>query len=217
MVERHDNYVLVRLWLYSDGSGVQVFDNEAPNCEMVEFTFHEMNGHSWNELERECLEERNDGHGSKSLVYSRGKMRMFYLRRMFRSWSFREPARFDSDGTPDKSTWRLLLSLDPKILMRLTDNVFSYTISQDDEIAFARQGLMLFGRHQSVSSPHPMISLYCTLADMWNKFGLNYFDIMRMPLYERNALRRILSIEAGHQNEEVKRLENTARNNQMRR
>ena len=58
-----------------------------------------------------------------------------------------------------------------------------------------------------------MISLYCNLTEMWSKFGLNYFDLKRLPLYEKNALKKILSIENQIRAAEIKQMEAKSNSN----
>ena len=186
---------------------VELFTKETPNTEKISFTFWEINNSTWDYLEENCLETVNISAHETISTYNYEKMKLFYLRYLFRSWSFDDEMRFDEEGKLTENSFKKLLNLHPVILRELTTGLFDYVLSEEDSITIAKQAHLLFAKNQSVSNPHRMISLYCNLSEMWSKFGLNYFDLKRLPLYERNALKRILSQENQIRSAEIKAME----------
>lgn len=184
-----------------------MFTKETPNTEKISFTFWEINNSTWDYLEENCLETVNISAHETISTYNYEKMKLFYLRYLFRSWSFDDEMRFDEEGKLTENSFKKLLNLHPVILRELTTGLFDYVLSEEDSITIAKQAHLLFAKNQSVSNPHRMISLYCNLSEMWSKFGLNYFDLKRLPLYERNALKRILSQENQIRSAEIKAME----------
>ena len=47
-----------------------------------------------------------------------------------------------------------------------------------------------------VHNAHEAVSLYCNLSSFWDKFGLNYFDLQRLPQDVYAKLREVLSRES---------------------
>ena len=140
-------------------------------------------------------------------------MKHFFLKYMFRSWNIDEEMLFEEEGCLDNESYAKLLGLHPVILRELVTQLFEYTLSEEDLEKIGKQGHLLFAKNQSVSNPHKMISLYCNLTEMWSKFGLNYFDLKRLPLYEKNALKKILSIENQIRAAEIKQMEAKSNSN----
>ena len=204
---RSNEYKEYDFWLFRKGNFVELFTKETPNTEKISFTFWEINNSTWDYLEENCLETVKISAHETISTYNYEKMKLFYLQYLFRSWSFEEEMRFDEEGKLTENSFKKLLNLHPVILRELTTGLFDYVLSEEDSITIAKQAHLLFAKNQSVSNPHRMISLYCNLSEMWNKFGLNYFDLKRLPLYERNALKRILSQENQIRSAEIKAME----------
>ena len=120
---------------------------------------------------------------------------------------------FDEEGKLDDMSFRKMTGLHPVILRELVNQLFESTLSEDDLTEISKQSYLLFAKNQSVSNPHRMISLYCSLTEMWSKFGLNYFDLKRLPLYEKNALKKILSLENQIRAAEIKQMETKSKSN----
>ena len=183
---------------------VKFYNPGTEHSDALEFSLWEMNCSTWEMLESECL-EMEEGVKGRSVGKDEGRMKVLYIQCMFRGWNLEEPLTFDEHGVLDDESLEKVLRLHPAILDKVADTMYNYTLSQEDEAVLAKQSTLLFGKSKSVSNPHPMISLYCTLSEMWQKFGLNYFDLMKMPLYEKNALRMIGKIESQMMAQEMER------------
>lgn len=211
------DFLRVTLYVYVSGTNIMIFHEPMPNTERLEFTFWEMTNGLWEELERYSLEEYSPHPRENLKIFNHRKMKEFYLRHMFRSWNLDVPLSFDEEGKLDDCSWEKVMRLHPAILRELADNVFNYTLTDEETSAIARQCHLLFSKGTAVNSPHQMISLYCTLVDMWKNFGLNYFDLQRLPIKIRNGLRLITSQENQIQNAKYKEMEakSKARNARM--
>lgn len=208
---RSNEYKELDFWLFKKGNFMELFIKEVPNTEKVSFSFWEINNSTWEHIEENCLETIKISEHETISSYNYEKMKLFYLRYLFRSWSFDYPMFFDDEGKLTNESFEKLLGLHPVILRELTTNLFDYVLSEEDTSLIAKQTHLLFAKNQTVANPHKMISLYCNLAEMWNKFGLNYFDLKRLPLYEKNALKKILSQENQIRSAEIKAMENKSK------
>jgi len=191
---RSSSHFEIRLWCGIRNGEVSFYRHDTPNADCIEISMYEMNFYAWEMMETECSGIVKSAH-EQFCVKDYAKMCLMYLRLMFREWNLDCPMTFDEYGVLDDPSFERLLNLHPQILEKVTDTMYDGTLTQEDEEVIARQSALLFGKAGSVSNPHPMISLYCTLSEMWEKFGLNYFDLMKMPLREKNALRMIARME----------------------
>lgn len=210
---RSTEYKEFNYWLFRKGNFLELSLNELPNTDRVSFTFWCINISTWDMIEDDCLESVKISEHETMTTYNYQKMKMFYLRYLFRSWNLDEKMTFDEEGKLDDISFQKLISLHPVILRELTSSLFDYVVSDEDNAVICKQAHLLFAKGQSVSNPHRMISLFCTLAGMWSKFGLNYFDLKRLPLYERNALKNILTQENQIRSAEIKAMESKSKSN----
>lgn len=210
---RSNEYNELRFWVYRKGELLFLYHEEKPNTDELLFTFWKINNSTWDIIEEKCLESIKANEYEEILSYNYQKMKHFFLKYMFRSWNIDEEMLFEEEGCLDNESYAKLLGLHPVILRELVTQLFEYTLSEEDLEKIGKQGHLLFAKNQSVSNPHKMISLYCNLTEMWSKFGLNYFDLKRLPLYEKNALKKILSIENQIRAAEIKQMEAKSNSN----
>lgn len=197
----------INLWLYKENGVLHVYDKEMPNTEKIGFVLRVPDFGIWSKIEEASLENFKVNEHETIKKYNRSKMKLAFLRAAFVSWTFEEEMCFE-DGILADASYAKLVSLHPLILDRLTELMDKVYLSDSDEEVLAKQSFQLFDSKSSgVSNPHPMISLYCMLSMMWDKFGLNYFDLQKFPSYERNALRRICEIENKVRQTELKAAE----------
>lgn len=201
---RSEKFFIIRMWLWIKCGTLIISKEKMDGADEVYFTFWEMNSSSFDSMDDECLENFDSKDGEHFMFRNSNKMKRFYLRYMFRSWSFNESMCFQADGGLDDESFDKLMSLHPAILRELVKKIYDYTLSEEDEATIVKQSHLLFKKGGSVNCPHKMIALYCTLSDMWDKFGLNYFDLKKMPIYEKNALRKIITIEKQIESQEMK-------------
>lgn len=205
-----DDYTERRLWVFNSSGKVLVYHEPTPHTDELVFTFWGFSSDSWDRVLMECMVNVDAGRENIQRM-DRLCRTLYYFRYHFRSWNLDVPMFWRDDGGLDDESLDRLLGLHPRILRELAEDMDSYGLSDDDMRDIAVQSHQLFARGNSVENPHPMVRLYCTLAEMWDKFGLNYFDLKRLPLYERNALRTILSQENQIRNAEIKNTEAKSR------
>ncbi|MBR4316594.1 MAG: hypothetical protein IKP65_06505 [Alphaproteobacteria bacterium] len=94
----------------------------------------------------------------------------------------------------------------PRILRVLFDkfNLFPVELSQDEEMEIEKQCMKLFGKGESVQNPHPLVMTYCNLVTFWDKLGLNYWDLMKMPNNLVNQLKRMAAMDNDFHSQNLK-------------
>ena len=203
---RSSSYRVFRLWAYTeDGVHIRLFHEPHENCDPLEFSFWEMTEGVWSAIESEAVRYEKDEHGVPSYQTDTPLMKTLYLRYMLRGWNLDCPVRLAPEGWLSDETFNALMRLHPAILRQLCDHIYDYTISEEEEQAIAPQCSLLFDAGKSVPNPHPMVSLYCELTAAWEKLGLNYFDLQRLPLRTKNALRKMMSLETTFRNARMER------------
>lgn len=187
----------VELWVYRTSNGVEeVWEKETPNTEKLEFFFRKMNYGTWFFLEEECWESIEVQDGERFNRLDQEKMKILYLRFFLAGWNLDEELFWEEDGGLTEESLSKVLALDPKILRVLTDQIEKEGLTSEEEAILVKQSHLLFGKKsQGVATPHRLISLYCNLVEMWSEFGLNYFDLQKMPIKERMALRKIIQVK----------------------
>ena len=135
-------------------------------------------------MQEQCVDEFQDYH-EKIFLYNFNKLKMFFLKRMFH------------DSVFGKLSFEELLRLHPRILRSVLGQIqiFDNTNTEEEEKRLAKQSAILFGNGNPVNNPHPAIVLYCDLTAFWQKFGLNYYDIQKLPQDTFNMLRRIMQLD----------------------
>lgn len=201
---RSSRFEVLVLWAWISRGSLRISRKETPGADRLEFTFWKMNSMTYDIMDSMSSIDWKSEEGEKVRYRDQHAMKMFCLRYMFRSWSLEPEMGFQEDGGLDDSSMEKLLGLHPVILRELVSEMLKEDLQEEDEMEIVRQSHLLFRKGGSVSNPHRMISLYCRLSDMWDKFGLNYFDLQKMPLAERNALLKIISVEKQIESQESK-------------
>ncbi len=187
------------VWVYGSGSNLQVYDEELPNTVEVWFKFNKFSHLYWKLFEEECVDE------VKGFVYYNfTKAKLFMIRRMLSMTNFSDiRIEYGSDGNLSKNSYDSIMSIHPRILRGIMNqiDVFPKKMKKSEERDFDKQCMTLFGKGQGVQNPHPYITLYCNLAAFWDKFGMNYFDIMRLPQETFRVLKQVLSLENNYRSE----------------
>ena len=183
------------VWVYDNDEMISVYPDEMPNTHEIWFEFNEFNRSYWKKFEEECI-VKYDG---DSTFYSSMQMRRFMMTYMLVATSFPGvgPIEHDPDGRVTQDVWDRLNRIHPRIweALFMKVDIFPDTYGDDEEAELERQCKTLFCDHQGVKSPHEWIELYCNLTAFWDKFGLNYFDVMRLPNSLYMALRKIMQMD----------------------
>ena len=194
---RSKNTITIRCWVYlNQDKPLEVFTEKKDNTEEVWLEFFEMNHVYWDMIDEECIEECfGVNERDKMVTYNDYKVKMFYIRYLLKGWSFSTVLKRKYDGSLTDESFKEVLLIHPRILRIIFSQYNNSFISEQEEGDILKQCHLLFGQGQGVSSPHKYISLYCDLVTFWDKFGLNFGDIQKLPQEVYKGLRKIVSIE----------------------
>lgn len=106
-----------------------------------------------------------------------------------------------------KEDWDWILKTNAMILNAAIDGFEAEsTLSGDDEKRIDRQASLLFGsEHNKITNPEPSISMYCTLASIWDKFGITVETLSKMSNADYMKIRAVLAKEAEMMKREAKK------------
>ena len=195
--KRSENFQRVSCWVFiKDSNLIDVFEKETANTEEIWIEFYEMNHFFWSLAEETCLDEIKGFNDRDTIVlYNNFRLKKFFIKYMIKDWCFDELER-NLDGSLTDDSMNMIFRLHPNILKTLLNGYIyksGFTIEEEGQIQ--KQCYLLFDKGQGVKNPHKYISLYCDLVSFWNKFGLNYFDIQRLPQDVCDGLRKIMNSE----------------------
>ena len=183
------------VWVYDNDEIITVYGDEKPNTHEIWFEFTEFNRSYWKKFEEECIVN----YGNDSSFYNFVLMRRFMMTYMLSKTSFPgiEVIEHDSDGKVTQECWDRMNRVHPRIWETLFSKVdmFPETCDDNGDMELEKQCKQLFCDHKGVKNPHEWIELYCNLTAFWDKFGLNYFDVMNLPNNLYVALRKIMHLD----------------------
>lgn len=189
------------VWVYVDSNGLKVYPDEQPNTDEIWFKFYKFNHFYWKLFENECIDDMQG-----RMFYNFNKMKCFMIRRMLCSTNISGMTiRYDGDGLLTQESFDNVMSIHPRILRVLFDKVrvFPKSLKKSEEKELEKQCSVLFGKGEGVNDPHPYITMYCNLVAFQDKFGMNYFDIMRLPQDVFGALKKIMVLENNFKSEKI--------------
>lgn len=214
--KRSSNFQRVSCWVFiKDERFIEIFNKEMPNTEEIWIEFYEMNHYFWSLAEETCVDEIQ-GHNERDVIvlYNNFRLKKFFIKYMIKDWCFGELKR-NLDGSLTDESVNYVFRLHPNILKTLL-NGYTYKsgFTLEEEGKIQKQCYLLFDKGQGIKNPHKYISLYCDLVSFWSKFGLNYFDIQKLPQDVYDGLRKIMNSE--NQIDSMKLNRNAAKNNNGR-
>ena len=129
-------------------------------------------------------------------------MRWWMMRRLPLAWNLGIPLTYEN-GWLTGEGWERIKRLPAPLVDALLDKYEPYvSVDSLEERVIDRQSTALFGEHsRGVMNACKAISLYCLLVGFWEKFGLNRFDLVKLPYVEYLRLRRMI----GNDNEATRR------------
>ena len=183
-------------WVYWDGDRPTIYAEEKPNTEKVTVAFARMTRSLWTFLEKDFLDESMEA-GEKMISYNFSAMHMIVLRWMLKEWSLPIPLERLEDGQLTDESYGRVLSVHPHLLDHFVRQYVETLFLPDQEKQrIARQSMLLFSpKGKGVHDACDAISLFCTLAGFWDKFGLNYFDLQKLPQDVFVKLRTVMGFE----------------------
>jgi len=124
------------------------------------------------------------------------EMRRLIVKRNLLSWSLPIPLERENGWLTEESYQRVgsvPAPLMEAILDRYEERI---QVSKEDEELIHRQSAILFSKNsRGVADACEAVSLYCTLGNYWEKFGLNRFTILNLPYREYLMLRMMIGKE----------------------
>lgn len=121
-----------------------------------------------------------------------------FLKFQLVEWNLNIKLEFDNNGWLTDKCFKDVLAL-PFPLIETFINKYQETfiIDKEYEKIIDRQCGVLFSKNsRGVENACNAISLYCIMSNMWEKFGLNRFDLKNLSYREYHELRLILSKES---------------------
>jgi len=118
------------------------------------------------------------------------------IRFMLLEWSL-GILQFDTNGYLTEESLKHVLNNPAPIVGCFLDRYYSsYIINKEEEKQIERQSVILFSKNsRGVDNACEAISLFCMLGNMWEKFGLNYHDLKKIPYKDYMMLRIVLGKE----------------------
>lgn len=184
----------ISVWVYDSKDYIEVFEQDTPNCAEVWFEFHKFSNFYWRMLEDECIDEIKG-----SSFYNFCRIKKFMIRRMLcgTNISWIKLSR-STNGALDDESYNSVMRVHPRILRVVMDkmDIFPKQLEKKEEKELEKQCIILFGKGDGVMNPHPYIVSYCNLISFWDKFGMNYFDIMKLPRDMFAMLKKMMNLES---------------------
>jgi len=159
----------------------------------VEATFRTMDYGSYRGIEQESAEPIETELGQQ-MESNFNEMRRLILRRMLLSWSLDISLDFDENGWLTDECFKKVVSAPaPLVAAILTKYENTIYIDNDEMKTIDMQAAVLFSKNsRGVTNACEAVRLYCVLHEFWEKFGLNRFDLTKLP-YRDFLMLRIMS------------------------
>lgn len=181
------------VWVYGGDDIPKVYMEKMPNTDEIWMEFYSFTHFYWVMMEKECVDEYKSG-----MYYNFTKTKRFMLRYLFAGTNFPGvKAEYDEKGMLTEKAYQDVIRIHPRILRALFEKVRIFPPRRSDKETkdIEKQCYSLFCKGESVQSPHPDVTIYCNLVAFWEKFGLNYFDIMKMPQELFSKLKYIMVLD----------------------
>ena len=121
-------------------------------------------------------------------------MRWYMMRRVPLSWNLDIPLIYENGWLKEDCFARIKKLPAPLVQAMLDQYEPHISVTDDEEHIINRQSNGLFSEHsRGILHACKAVSLYCTLSTFWEKFGLNKFDIGKLPYREYLMLRMMVA------------------------
>jgi len=192
------DYQRYSVWIYDNDNIIQVFEEEKPNTFEMWFEFYNFTYVFWKIMSSLCVEQIDCGM-EKISVYNSYKLKKFYMRYMLKDTNYPLKIVRNIDGSISDVSYNLLIMIHPRILRTLFDKINFFeneTLSEEEEKRIAKECALLFGKNEGIVNPHPHVVFYLDLISFWEKFGLNYFDIQKLPYGVFSTIKKMMNLES---------------------
>ena len=181
--------------------------------EKITFVFHQMNYFFWKILESNSLKKIYDSSGVPVYYYDYVNYKKFILKYLLKEWSLEIPLERNETGELTTDCLNRVLNVHPIILdhfLFLFDKELE--LSENERVKISNQcGILFKANSPGLKDADSSIGLYCDLVSFWEKFGLNYFDIKKLPYDVFSKLKLIIGKENEIKIEELKHHDNKGR------
>lgn len=187
------------LWVYTECEVPKVFMVQTPNTQHIWFQFYTFSHLYWRIMESKCIDTIKGNN-----FYNFNSIKEFMLDYLLCGTNIPNILiQRKSDGTLTEKSSKSVNCIHPRILRALLDSIdiFPHKMTTKQEKELEKQCAILFGQGNSVSNPHEWIVIYCNLISFWEKFGLNYYDIMKLPNETYLMLKKIMGLENDHKSQ----------------
>ena len=170
---------------------------DSGGTEKVWATFRRLTCGDYWEIEEKALISVGEGRAETRYIDNETTKRMM-VERLLVDWSLDIPLQIDEEtGCLTKDSFERAMSISaPLMSALLTEYEKSNEISEEEQKKADRQGAILFSKDsKGVSNACETVSLFCTLGNFWEKFGLNRFDLRSLPYREFVMLRMMMQKE----------------------
>lgn len=163
------------------------------NSEKIVFRFFELNESISRLIKNESL-KKHYFLGEPHYYYDYLSYKTFILKNLLSWWSLDIELKRDEFGSLTNESYENVLKVHPSVLNHFL-GVYDETCEISDVTTqkIIDQCHNLFRRgSKGISDADDSISVYCNLTGFWEKLGLNYFDIQKLPDDLFNKLNLIL-------------------------
>ena len=185
--------VVVRVrWI----EGICVPDNNGTSS--VWAKFRRMTCGDYWKIEQQAAVSEEDDIKEKGRYIDDEITKKMIIRMLLLDWSLDIPLEFNNDnGYLTKESFDRAMHIPAPLMNAFLEQYEKTTeVSEDEYIKAERQSAVLFSQNSSgVSNACETVSLFCTLGNFWEKFGLNRFDLNKLPYREFMMLRVMVQKE----------------------
>jgi len=138
--------------------------------------------------------------GKPIVDYDGEEMKRQILRFQLLDWNMGVPLTFDDSGRLTEECWKVVMQQPaPLVDALVTEYQSTYIVTMSEEQKIDRQCAVLFSpKTRGVDDACEAVTLFCVLGNMWEKFGINRFQIKKLPYREYVMLRMVLQREIDH-------------------
>ena len=191
------------LWVYDGNQVIQVYEKQTPNTDHIWFQFYTFSYLYWKMMENTCVQDIKG-----NFYYNFNKIRQFMINYLLCGTNIPGIVlKRKNDGTLTEQSMDSVMKIHPRILRSLFNliNIFPEKMTHKQEKQLQKQCAILFGQGDSVTNPNKWIVIYCNLMSFWDKFGLNYFDILKLPSETFFMLKKIMGLESDFKNKDIQK------------
>ena len=173
----------IELCAYVDKNNFNNIQNEEfENSEKIIFRFFELNENISKILKRVGI-KKHFFMGENFHYYDYLSYKSFILRNLLSWWNLGIQLERDEFGTLTEECFKRVSNVHPCLLNHFLDAYDeAYEIADVDNQKIIDQCHSIFRRgSKGITDADESISTYCNLTVFWEKLGLNYFDIQKLP------------------------------------